>query len=912
MIARVMLCAGCCVLLSRSAAAQAPVDTTRDSTRAPSSTPITSRFTWSGGRLRAIPVDDPAPALALVPGVIVRSGEIGIDRLPLLSIRGAAAGEAAVYVDGAPVRFQLLGTSTIPLPLDAVDEVTVTTGVADAALPDARGGVIAYVTRGGGERFQASLHASSDAPFGAGSSLGYNHFAAFLGGPLRAVPGLSWAVSATAQGQGSPYQGFGIADQPAFVLNGVDTTIAAASLPAFARSTGLHRPMDWSTLVRSHAKVGYRYGEGSSLSLTVLAGGVQQRYFPGQNIGDPALYAGGHAWSRLGIVNWHHQLGRLNGGSLALSATVSLGTDRLVSGPLAPGSEGDTRDPALGIEWGAIAFTGSDVIPFPISEQIIRNIRTNSGLRTPYLNQTSLRTSQPYRTNPFGMIAGWVTQGLSGRLTLASERRVDARSELVWQASSVQRVTVGFDFNRTSLAFYDADLLTEFNLDAYRVEPRRFGAFATDRIALGRVTAEAGFRYDRFDAHGLFPTTPGRIFTNPAWSFTAATSDTAYTASLARVFTGATTKGLLSPQARIAVAVGSGTSVRASIGQHAVPPSLGLLFAGTNSDLSFTNALGPVFGRDGRYAKSTVVEAGVRSDLGSAVVADVAVHHETALRPYETRLKSYDEPPNPGRTLTVDALTEAGEGKGTGADAWLEWHPESRLDAVLAYSFQRTTHKGLAPVSTHALGAQLGWRGPSDWQATVIARAVSGLPYTRLSNSGAGILASEEAGVIFLPTVGQLNGSRLPWSKTLDLRVAKGVRTAGRDWTVFADFRNLFGFLNTTDVYAETGTDANDLFRATLLSDEYARLQLEASSNGALLAGNTVDLRGCATWTANVAAVVNCVALGRVERRFGNGDGLYTQAEQDRTLNTYFDSFFGAWRFHGPGRTVRVGMELRL
>src|SRR6267143_3924431 len=255
MIARVMLCAGCCVLLSRSAAAQAPVDTTRDSTRAPSSTPITSRFTWSGGRLRAIPVDDPAPALALVPGVIVRSGEIGIDRLPLLSIRGAAAGEAAVYVDGAPVRFQLLGTSTIPLALDAVDEVTVTTGVADAALPDARGGVIAYVTRGGGERFQASLHASSDAPFGAGSSLGYNHFAAFLGGPLRAVPGLSWAVSATAQGQGSPYQGFGIADQPAFVLNGVDTTIAAASLPAFARSTGLHRPMDWSTLVRGHAKV---------------------------------------------------------------------------------------------------------------------------------------------------------------------------------------------------------------------------------------------------------------------------------------------------------------------------------------------------------------------------------------------------------------------------------------------------------------------------------------------------------------------------------------------------------------------------------------------------------------------------------------------------------------------------------
>ena len=51
--------------------------------------------------------------------------------------------------------------------------------------------------------------------------------------------------------------------------------------------------------------------------------------------------------------------------------------------------------------------------------------------------------------------------------------------------------------------------------------------------------------------------------------------------------------------------------------------------------------------------------------------------------------------------------------------------------------------------------------------------------------------------------------------------------------------------------------------------------------------------------------------LRRVETRFGNGDGLYTLAEQQRALNTYFDSFAGSWRFHGPGRTVRVGMELR-
>jgi hypothetical protein len=156
-----------------------------------------------------------------------------------------------------------------------------------------------------------------------------------------------------------------------------------------------------------------------------------------------------------------------------------------------------------------------------------------------------------------------------------------------------------------------------------------------------------------------------------------------------------------------------------------------------------------------------------------------------------------------------------------------------------------------------------------------------------------------------------VNASRLPWTKSVDLRVSKDVRTAGGNWTVFADFRNLLGSGNTTDTYAETGTDANAAGYESLRIGFTGDAQSEASVNGALLPGNVVDLRSCATWAANPSSPVNCVALSRVERRFGNGDGLYTQTEQDRVFKTYFDSFFGSWRLHGPGRTVRVGMELR-
>ena len=54
------------------------------------------------------------------------------------------------------------------------------------------------------------------------------------------------------------------------------------------------------------------------------------------------------------------------------------------------------------------------------------------------------------------------------------------------------------------------------------------------------------------------------------------------------------------------------------------------------------------------------------------------------------------------------------------------------------------------------------------------------------------------------------------------------------------------------------------------------------------------------------------MALTRVERRFGDGNGLYNLAEQDRALNAYYDAFFGPYLFYGSGRTLRFGVELEL
>ena len=70
----------------------------------------------------------------------------------------------------------------------------------------------------------------------------------------------------------------------------------------------------------------------------------------------------------------------------------------------------------------------------------------------------------------------------------------------------------------------------------------------------------------------------------------------------------------------------------------------------------------------------------------------------------------------------------------------------------------------------------------------------------------------------------------------------------------------------------------------------------------------TIDLpQACSAWRT----AANCVALQRVENRFGDGDGHYTPAEQRRALDAYYESVYGTWRFHGPARTARLGLELR-
>jgi len=941
---------GCAALTPRAAPAQGSLTGIADTTAESSRAPATSETLIRGALLGNLPVDDPRQALTLVPGVVMRGGEIGIAEIPRLSVRGGDPGAASVYIDGAPVRFQTLGTQQIALGTNAINQLSVVTGVASPIASDAGGGgVISYVTRSGGPRFAANFRAASDAVFTDGAAIGYNRLEGALGGPLPLAPHLTWFVSAALQGQPSDYRGLGAAGEPTYVLGGVDTIVTAptfdgsgvqsVAIPKFVQYSGqctsgsnydvdcqgLRRPMDWSTARRGQAKLLYTFGTGSSLSVTGIGSDLAQRFFPGTEIGDPLLYRGAQQRSRLAVVNWIQGLRRSTDGSLTLHINLSVATDAGASGPLDPASETATRDPALGISFSTLRFAAADAIPFPLTDQFIRNVRTNSPVAVvAFPERSDLLAGQPYRLNPYGLdeSTGWYTVGLDDGepLTQVWERRWNGRAFLEWQPGQVQSVSLGADVERTDASFYSALLTSEFGLEAFLAHPRRWGVFADYRAHPGALVIDGGIRLDRFDPGSECPNAPGRISSNPAWNPQGYTSDSAYANSLARVFTRAAAQRVFSPRLRVGYAVSPRSSVRLGYGEQVEPPSLRLRLQDVNTDLAITSG-NSLFGRDVAYVKSTLLEFGVTQRIGRAWAADASIYRKGHPQlPYVFRSQSFPDPTTPGFTRQSFALTPNDVGAGTGLDAQLQWR-RSAVTGLLTYSLLRVpSTAGGTDIATHAASAMVmlhvpeSWRAGTTWgvalanlSAVATFRLTSGLPYTRLVNLNQGIVTPGTDGGVFAEP---LNSSRLPLTKTVDLRLRKGLRSRGIDLNVYADLENLLNFRNTLSLFAETGTTTNDSYRQRVERSQLGSLAVEARANNALLPDGSVDLRACAGWTG-YSGPVNCVALGRVEARFGDGDAIYSPAEQQKVMDTYYTSVLGAWRFFGPSRTARLGMELR-
>jgi hypothetical protein len=467
------------------------------------------------------------------------------------------------------------------------------------------------------------------------------------------------------------------------------------------------------------------------------------------------------------------------------------------------------------------------------------------------------------------------------------------------------------------------------------------------------VVLELGGRFDYMDSKALFATTPGRIFSNPQWQSSAATDDAAYAASLAAVMTPAEAHHTISPRLRVSFPITEKTDFRLSYSHQVQTPDFNTLLSGSNNDLSFTNT-NDAFGRDVGFGKTILFEFGVRHAFGPDLVIDAVAYNKNFVSRWPTGSRPFDDPAVPGRQQNINVLTTADFGYARGLDVKLDKRIGTWLDFSGAYTFQvarstgsdpfsylRTTSRQIQQVTgdrvpppeqplppddarTHNLVGSVSLTVPVDWRrGTTLGavlrdvgvfatfRALSGLPYTRQQNDGSGTTAPRQAFGLIGTSIEPPNSSNLPWTKFVDLRVNKGFQLGRADITAFADVRNLFNFRNITSLFVETGDVVNALHREKTVSSQFTNLGNEAQQNGRLLAGGAIDLRpSCGTWTGSTGGPINCVALRQVEARCGDGDGVYTLAEQSTALNAWYDRFNGQHTFYDDPRHIRLGFEL--
>src|SRR6266566_4775882 len=559
----------------------------------------------------------------------------------------------------------------------------------------------------------------------------------------------------------------------------------------------------------------------------------------------------------------------------------------------------------------------------------------------PFLNNNDLNSVQPYRWNPYGAeqsnrLALW-SAGVDNALDLSQERRLEGRGNFDWQANRFNRIKAGGEYHSFDTKRYQAPngMNSPFVLNAYHEKPIRYGAYLEDRLDLGDVVIVGGVRYDYYDSRASFPFTPGRISTLPPIATpgqipvnTATFNPYDPTAKYIR----APSHTAWSPRVQVSFPVTENTNFRLSYAHQVQVPDFDFMFRGINTDLSESNR-NQTWGRDLDFAKTIIFEFGIRHAFSRDMVLDVAAYNKDKVSDITARLFQLPDPKLglqdatvPGKYTTGDfrVLTNADFGNVRGIDVRLDRRFSNLFSGALAYTVQVAKNTGSDPFSyttllgreissltgqtapppqailptddnrTHNITGSMSLQFPNDWKkgtmlgnilrdfgAYVTFRFASGLPYSLLVPAEDGLTLISRCGLEC--TLSEpVNTSTLPWFKNVDLRVTKGIRLRGSDWTLFAEGKNIFNFTNVVNLFTEVGDVLYPKYQKKFVDEQITVLANQATSAHVFLADSSVDftaLGSCSRWqgdnTTNFASgPVDCVLLERAEARYGNGDGV--------------------------------------
>lgn len=940
----------CVLSLATSSRALAQSADTTSASADSSASPHNSlrRVTRDEARL---PVDRLADLLALEPGIVaLDSGDV--------SVRGSGANALGLSIDGISFtpghrRFgtALLGGSYlgangsgIGVGTNGFETLSIAPGVGEAEFSGGRGGTLRLATRdpaiaagASGRHATAGASWATDALLGKSNGLDFNRI--LLDGATSAGR-FSVGAWAVLEGQGSARLGQEQNGSPVYLAAGIDTTVTVTSgagstqvdVLRFSRSSGIRIPSSAASNYQLLGRATYQLGESSRLEFTALASQRQARVFDFFSLYNPQQLGASRRWSQALIGGWNGRLLSRPGITLGAEARLSWQRDQEIEGPLTTDAEQGSRSPFGGLMIGGLGFR-FDGGNFPVDQQLVNNFRLNSGRISPYdvLNPDQYSQTYSYRTDPYGL--GWFADGggPDGRLTIGREQRVVGKLAGDLAFGTRHHLRAGGELTNFDLNFYSSELTSQAFSDAYVESPRLLTLFGDYQLDLGKVGVRLGARYDRFHSGASRPNFP-RISTAPGFNSVNPTAG----------FVADQSHGRVSPSIRASVRATPWLTIHGGFGARAQMPDFGALFSGINTDLSITNTQ-QVYGTDLDFERSAVGELGARFSLGTPTSIDATIWTRSDRGLTESvRVPEFD--PTKLQNVDIRRYKSTREANAKGLDLRVSHQFGDMSRGWISYSYQdATTRLPAAPpffpqsdipradARPHNLAMALLLQSGADdarfggllrdagLYAT--ARLASGTAYTACPTFGPDFSALS-GDFCSSSIAGDYNGHRLPMLALVDLRVTRGISLGAMHLIAFADVRNLLNRGNVSRVFTQTGTTSNATERALNRALDRRGYADEASRNGVLLADSTVDLSfggvadpgaACGGWLQQdgSSASPNCLYLLQAETRFGDGDHLFSPAEQGRASDALYNVLRGRQFFTGAPRRLRIGLEAR-
>jgi hypothetical protein len=732
---------------------------------------------------------------------------------------------------------------------------------------------------------------------------------------------------------------------------------------------GIRTPLSATSTYDLQGKLNYTFGNSSRLTLSYLGNQNQGRIFEYAQLYNPTALSGFRRWSNILTLNWTQNLQRSAERALALETYLSYQQDQAIEGPLSPASEASTRSPFGGFLIAPLGFL-FDFENFPITDELVKNLQLDipGSRRTPY-NQEKVdqyNLVDRFSNNAYGL-PGWSESGGPvGFLRMYRENRLLAKSTLDWQVDRYNRLRTGGEFIHHSIDRYDADLQVSDFADAYREGPIRWDLFLEDRLDLGELVLVGGLRLDAYDSRATRGLSLDTIPESPTFGEYISIPNPAQYGTGGATFDGRPlviwqkdqAHHYVSPHLQVSFPVTQRTNVRFSYAHQIQAPDFALVLA----DVNFGR-----LGTDLGFGKTILFEVGVRHAFSDDMVLDIAAYNKDNLAVATARTFSMSVPETGGRGIQ-QKMTNADFGNTRGIDVRLDRRIGNLLNGTLAYTYQNAKSTGSDPFSNrdaglvalqqlggailpapqatlptdfsrpHSLTGALSLTFAGDWKRGTAAgvilrnlglyatfRYASGTPYTTCSALQGNENAFSGGGC--LQGAGAINGARLPSWKQFDLRLTKSFDLGPLTTTAYLDARNLFNFMNTLVVFNVTGETTNPADRQNNWSTDSSDYAAQATISGVYGEDGSLDLRfggyaasGCGAWLSGGGqpAAPNCVYLIRAEERYGDGDHVFTLAEQRRASDDFYaavgrrSSFFGRGRqnFTGDPRRLRLGLEV--